>query len=260
MDTQAKLTAAQRLIKLVTGEPYGDGDVVTNYGVGYAEPGYHDDDTPWVLGNWNDKKRYDNDTQTRVTTSTAPSRLFDALERIGVQGEWSDEWTRCSHCQRIVRTSGDSYMWKPFYVNLPDGDVLCGTCALDDAWTDEVFSEYINRSDRVITWCDAAHLESLGWTRDNPREYQNGMHPGMNDKPAVILAGIQQADPTLDVVFWLDEASQFYIGFSAFTRPKQCQHDETDWADDDSNTLVCTDCGATRNPSLGPDGTEWTQR
>lgn len=223
MDMQAKLVAAQRLIKVVTGEPYGDGDTVTDVGVGYAEPGYHDDETVWALGNWNDKDRYDSETQTRVTTNTAPSRLFDALERIGVEGEWLDEWTRCDHCQRIVRTSGDSYMWKPFYVNLPDGDTLCGACALDPAWTDEVLEPYVNDSSRVITWCDESHLESLGWQRFNEREYQSGWHEGMTDKPATVAAKIKATMPEHDYVFWLDESSQFYIGFSAFTKPKAAE-------------------------------------
>lgn len=240
MDTQAKLQAAQRLITVATGEPYGDGDVVTNYGKGYAEPGYHDDETPWVLGNWNDRDKWvpapstprwrrilDNHHGKREVTSTVPGRLFDALERLGVQGEWSDEWEQCSHCRRIVRTKSDSYMWKPFYVILEnDYETLCDTCALEPDWTDEVFAPYVNNSDRVITWCDSTHLESLGWTRDNLHEYQNGLHQGMDDNPATVLAGIQQADATLDVVFWLDEASQFYIGFSAFTRPKQTEGEE----------------------------------
>lgn len=223
MDTKAKLVAAQRLIKVVTGEPYGDGKTVTDVGVGYAEPGYHDDDTVWVIGNWNDRSRYDSETQTRVTTSTVPGRLFDALERIGVQGEWLDEWTRCDHCQRIVRTSGDSYLWKPFYVDLPDLDRLCGTCALDPEWTDEVFEPYVNNASRVITWCDSAHLESLGWQRFNTDEYQNGWHEGMNDKPPLIAARIKAMMPAHDYVFWLDESSQFYIGFSVFTRPKESE-------------------------------------
>lgn len=224
MDTQAKLIAAQRLIKVVTGEPYGDDETVSDVGVGYSEPGYHDEETVWALGDWNNKSRYV-DGQ-RIETSNVPGRLFDALERIGVEGEWLDEWTRCDHCQRIVRTSGDSYMWKPFYVILTDGETLCGTCALDPDWSDEVMEPYINDSGRVITWCDESYLESLGWQRYNPDEYQSGWHEGMDDKPAAIAERINETMPNHDYVFWLDEASQFYIGFSAFTRAKQSESEE----------------------------------
>lgn len=222
MDTQAKLIAAQRLIKIVTGEPYGDGMTVTDVGVGYAEHGYHDDETVWVLGDWNDKQRYVDGEW--ITTSTLPSRLFDALERIGVEGEWSDEWYRCSDCYRIMRHEPDSYMWQPGYVIINECEPVCTDCAItmgEDALTD-----YVNDSNRVVTWCDESHLESLGWQRHNPSEYQSGWHEGMDDKPDTIMAKIQEADPTLDVVFWLDESSQFYIGFSAFTRKQEQEEDE----------------------------------
>ena len=45
--------AAGRLIKVATGEEYGDGEVVTALAIGYAEPGYGTDETVVVLGNWN---------------------------------------------------------------------------------------------------------------------------------------------------------------------------------------------------------------
>lgn len=228
MDTQAKLTAAQRLINVVCGEPYGDGDVVTDVGVGYAERGYHDDETVWVLGDWNDRARLHNDPPI---PSDAPGRLFDALERIGVEGEWHDEWTKCSNCYRIVRDEPDSHGWKPFYVVLDDGDTLCGTCALDPEWTDDCMGVYINRSDRVVTWCDESYLTDNGWTRYNQDEYQSGWHPGMDDKSATVAARITEAMPDHDYLFWLDESSQFYLGFSAFTRPKATDDDD-DWIND----------------------------
>jgi hypothetical protein len=136
-----------------------------------------------------------------------------------VEGEWSDEWHQCSDCYRIVRNSGDSYMWQPFYTMINECEPVCGDCLIKMG--DEALEDYVNNSDRVVTWCDESHLESLGWQRDNPRQYENGWHPGQDDNPATIMAGIQEADPNLDVLFWLDESSQFYIGFSAFTRKRE---------------------------------------
>lgn len=215
LDNKARFDAATRLIRAVTGEEYGDGETVTDIGVGYAEPGYHDDETVWVLGDWNDKPRYVDGN--REVTDNRPSRLFDALERIGVQGEWLDEWTQCSDCYRAVRTQGDSYGWRPFYT-VWESEITCGDCLI--GLGDDGLHEYVNDSDRAVTWCDAGHLESLGWTRYNPAQYENGLHAGMNDSPAAVLAEINEAMPEVDVLFYLDESSQFYVGFSAFTRPR----------------------------------------
>ena len=230
LDTKAKVEAAQRLIKVVTGEEHGDGITVTDFGVGYAEPGYHDNETVWVLGNWNDKSHAEElpDGGIKwITDDKTPSRLFDALERLGIEGEWLDEWTKCDHCYRIVRTNGDSYMWKRSYVDLEDGDVLCHECAVDPDFIEEVMELFINKPRNVITWCDSDKLESLGWERYNTQyQYESGFHPGQNARPETIFDEIQTEFPNKDVVFWLDEASQFYIGFSAFTKEKEQEEEE----------------------------------
>jgi len=221
VNAELKLEWAQRLINIVCGENYGDGEIVTDVGMGYAEPGYHNNNTVWVLGNWNDKARFDR-LKRRIKPDTTPSRLFDALERIGVEGEWLDEWYRCSHCYRIVRCSGDSYMWKPFYVQLEDGDVLCGECVLQPDFLPDVLQEYINNSDKAVTFCGASVLEEQGWVRynDNAR-YQAGLHPGMNDRPGSLLEMLKVSHPEHDVLFLIDETSQFYMEFSAFLKPKE---------------------------------------
>lgn len=224
MDTKAKLIAAQRLIKVVTGEENGDGMIVTDLGVGYAEPGYHDNETVWVLGDWNDRRPLDR--IGRRVRDKSPGRLFDALERLGIEGEWLDEWQKCSNCYKIVRVHGDSYMWKPFYVDLPDGDTLCGECALDPEWIDDVLEPFINCPYRRVTFCDAKVLESKGWVRYNEHPYETGWHQGMDANPENVLDEIQDKMPTVDVLFFKDEASQFYSCWSAFTKQKESEESE----------------------------------
>ena len=230
-----KLEAAQRLIQVVCGEPYGDGMTVTDVGVGYAEPGYHDDETVWVLGDWNDKSHFEElpgGGGKWITDNTAPSRLFAALERIGVQGEWSDEWQRCDHCQRIFRTSGDSYMWKPFYVDFYDDGYydysLCGECVRDPDFIEEALEGFVNHPTKVITFLDADELESFGWVRYNETPYESGFHPGQNDDARQIFKEIREQYPDRQVVFFLDEASQFYIRFSAFTNNTESEEEDGD--------------------------------
>ena len=223
-----KLEAATRLIKVACGEPYGDGITVTDVGIGYAEPGYHDEETVWALGNWNDKQhfvKFDDDSGAGewVTDDKTPSRLLKALERIGVEGEWLDEWYRCSNCYKIVRSTPDSYFWKPYYVFTEDG-VICADCAVNSGFIDYLIAEYANDPNKVITWCEKEKLEELGWELYiHDREYENGWHPGQDDKPEAILNRIQEETPGKDVIFFINENSQFYISFSAYTKDKESE-------------------------------------
>ena len=217
-----------RLIKVVCGEPYGDGTTVTDIGIGYAEPGYHDHNTVWVLGDWNPKQHFEsfNDGSGAgrwITDNDTPERLFKALERIGVECEWSDEWGRCSHCQRIIRTSGDSYMWKPHYVLFEDGDYLCLDCAMDPDFVEDVLELFVNHSNRIVTVYDEEFLTERGWVRYNEHPYERGMHPGMNADPTAIRKEVEEELPNHDYLFYLDEPSQFYIRFSVFTREKETE-------------------------------------
>ena len=203
---------ARRLILAATGEEYGDGYVVTDIGVGYAEPGYHDNETVWVLGNWNGT------TLEGPKSNTMPLRLFDALERIGVECEWYDVWEQCDNCHRLVRTQPDSYSWKPSYVWNGYG-YTCHECALENIGA--YLDDYIDNADRALTWCEGTDITPLGfvkWEPGDEHDYESGWHPGQDDDPATIMAGIHQAHPDAEVVFMLDYNGQFDCGFSAWVR------------------------------------------
>lgn len=216
------LTVADKVARLVnyaTGDPYGDGEVVTNVLGGYAEPGYGSplsDEVVIVLGNWNDKDRYVNGK--REIVSDVPSRLARSLERVGAEIEWLDEWTECQGCYRAVRTQPDSYSWRSSYAEC-DGAILCRDCLRE--CEEDALSEYVNNPLRCVTWCDPAHVESFGyvkWEPSDPHTYESGWHPGQTDTPEPILDEIHAAHPDAEVVFFLDESSQFYIRFSAYYR------------------------------------------
>lgn len=225
--------SAQRLIKAATGEIYGDGEIVMDIGKGYAEPGYHYNEKIWVLGNWNNKSRFDNLENKWIDTDTMPSRLNKALERIGVECEWYDEWGQCEHCEMIFRISGDSYFWQPYFVRLEDGDYLCGDCANDPDFIEDVLFEFVNNPDKATTFIEESRLVELGWTRYNKEQWENGWHPHQTDNPVSIKEQINKEMPNHDVLFYIDENSQFYLGFSAFTKPAPGHEDmarqETDY-------------------------------
>lgn len=214
-----KLEAAMRLVNAACGEPYGDGELVTDIGVGYAS-GYSD--TVWVLGNWNPKRFPRNGEPPLTKEENIGPRLFDALERIGVEGEWLDEWQRCDNCQKLIRTEPDSYSWQPEYVHLEDGETLCATCAVDENWIADVLESFINNPDRVVTFMSETQLAQLDWERVNDHPFENGWHPGQTDNPREILRNVQREFGSRDVLFLLDEASQFFIRFSVFVKERTC--------------------------------------
>lgn len=97
------------------------------YSEGYAEPGYDGDVV--ALGNWNACSRYNRETQRSEDIDGMPARLGEALEKLGVAIEWSDEWTTCDECGKLVRTSPDSYSWTPSYKIDDDScETLCHEC------------------------------------------------------------------------------------------------------------------------------------
>ena len=214
---------ASRLVEIATGEPYGDGYVVTDIIDGYASPRYGSADATIVLGNWN-TKRYAREGDAPLTKDeTMPARLARVLERAGAEVEWLDEWTSCSECYRAIRTEPDSYGWKPEYAWLGDCDIVCSACLLEDVAGSIDAGDYVNNPDKAITWADGATLEREGWTQwapDDPRQYESGWHPGQDDNPREILASILAADEDAEVVFLIDSTGQFDIRFSAYTRDR----------------------------------------
>lgn len=218
-----------RLIRAAYGEDwYGTyPTVVANVLIGYAEPGYGTDETIVVLGDWNDNVRHDTESRRMVPKSgnrladMKPSRLGNALENIpGVEIEWLDEWAECSECYRAIRTEADSYSWQPSYLFTEDGYV-CHDCAKKDI--NAYLQDYINDSDKAVTWLDSSELSTAGWTQweeSDPHTYESGWYPGQTDNPADILASIQQETDS-DVVFLIDSVGQFDMRFSAYTRDQE---------------------------------------
>ncbi len=217
---------ASRLVEIATGEPYGDGYVVTNIIVGYADsdaaPYGAGEDAVIVLGDWNTKRYARGDDAPLTKDETMPARLARALERAGVQCEWLDEWTRCDECYRAIRTKPTSYGWIPQYAWIGD-DIVCRECLLSDIGGAVDAGDYVNNPRNAITWCSDAELEAAGWTQwapGNPREYENGWHPGQDDDPRDVLAEILANDPDAEVLFLISDVGQFDLRFVAMTRDR----------------------------------------
>lgn len=223
-DNATKMRWAQRLIQAATGEEYGDGLVVTDFGVGIAEPGYGDESTPWALGNWNPKRFRSGDEPPLTNEESLPSRLCDALERIGVEAHWLDEWIQCTECQCIVRNQPDSYGWLPYYLEAVETcDIVCLDCVPDDANEfNDLLTEfdYIDNPTRALMdRITADQLISAGWEKHNG-EYANGWHPGQDDDPREINTAIRAENSDVQVLFRVSGKGQFDMHFEAWTRPQ----------------------------------------
>lgn len=216
------LSKVRRMLQLTFGDEYGDGKTVTDVIVGYAEPGYGSclgDEAPViVLGNWNPKRFCHEGEPPLTPAESLPARLAESLERLGAEIEWLDEWDSCGECSRAIRTEPDSYSWKRSYLETDNGRV-CHDCAIEAG--EDMLTDYVNDPYRMVTWCEANHVEQYGyvkWEPGEPRTFENGWHPGQDTDPSKILDEITGKYPDVEVIFFLDESSQFYVTFSAYVR------------------------------------------
>lgn len=225
---------ARLLIKVATGEEYGDGYIVTDIASDYAEPSYTltSADGIVVYGNWNPKRFPSIDEAPLTKSESLPLRLAEALEGIGADIEWCDEWTTCSDCYKAMRTEPDSYGWT-MYGAFWDIGYVCADCLkehLADFIEDE---DYINNSSKCLMPMFKSDLEALGfvrWEAGNEHTYESGWHPGQDDNPKDILASILEGkdEDKVQVVFLLNSVGQFDMRFSAYVKVEDDNGKDTD--------------------------------
>lgn len=168
-----------------------------DYAKEYAEPGYTNPARGVLFANWNH----------------LPRGLDTILERAGYAIEWSDEWSMCDSCQRAVRTSADSYSWRRSYY-IPDDEcsIICEECAHKDL--DDYEAYLLNDAHRADTF--DVDWSARGFVRHNPDyHYQNGWHPGQNDKPTEI---VKHLAPNVDWLFAIPSVGQFDVSFDLWIR------------------------------------------
>lgn len=218
---------ARILVKAACGEEWGDGYTVMDIASDYAEPSYRltSEDGAVVLGNWNPKRfpsrNEDGEVIDPLTKEeNMPERLASALEKIGADIEWFDEWVRCGECCKVFRSQPDSYSWT-MHGAWWECDYYCVDCIrehLEDFITDE---DFINNAQKCLMpdLKDALiGLDYVQWEESNPHYFESDWHPGQDDNPADVLASIKEHNKNLDVVFVLLGSGQFDIRWAAFTK------------------------------------------
>lgn len=169
---------------------------------GKSEPGY--DDKPTILADWNN----------------TPDKLFNLLERSGYECDWLDEWVACSNCNKLMRTSPNSYYWLPAYHATDDGDIYCLDCM--DA--SDYYAELHNRHRKAATLlvADKYPPSEYGYTLIESG-YENGWYPGQNANPATILKELREKDPQGVFIFVMDGRGQFDVEFSVYRKDTETE-------------------------------------
>ena len=167
-----------------------------------------------VAQSWEDIERAEKEIVELGLVNDVPEtpRHGELLEK-GFDLVFSDEYTSCSGCGKLLRTTPRYYGDLPEYI-INDGEILCGSCYNDD----EIIDLALNNSNTAVNARQLKHtLESHGFKlfRGN---LESGFHPGQTDNPQDISKEIERSYPTADWLFCIDGAGQFDISFSAWYR------------------------------------------
>lgn len=206
MDIETLIDAALKSAKTLAGK-YQVEAVQVN-GSGYAEPGYKARG-PVALGNWNDISER-NDKSEYTVVDDVMSKLGKDLEAAGAELEWSDEWSECGECNKLVRTQPDCYGWIPSWAVTVDHEVRCHECLRKDP--QEYLESLEGNLSNAVTF--DLNLHKAGYRR-LPLDLENGWYGGQADDPKVIGKSLRDLR-VKRFLFKIDDKGQFDMKFSVW--------------------------------------------
>lgn len=116
--------------------------VQTNIQWGNYATGESTSEKPALFGNWNEKESpmelLNAIKELNPEFERNSREILDALQDL-FELEWADEWASCSECGNFIRTSPNSYSYRPLF-QIGDGEILC----LDCLNYDEILEDCIN--------------------------------------------------------------------------------------------------------------------
>lgn len=189
---------------------------------GYAEPGYSGEIV--ATGNWNEISKYIPENKDsfgagtsgyHATVDDTPKRLLNLFEKMGIEVEWSDEWSTCSHCNKLVRTQADSYHWTPSFV-IGDGEISCVECLKENAAEHlESLEDDYNTLNQISQIDPAKYGYKLA-----EQGFESGWHPGQNANPKAIAEELR-AKGVYRFLFNQDATGQFDMQFSVWVHESE---------------------------------------
>lgn len=201
---------------------------------GYAEPGYDDNIGIVATGNWNEVTSYDYQTQTTTILSDLPKRISEMYEKMGIECEWSDEWSNCSQCGKLIRTQADSYSWtRSYHFSEHSCEITCIDCLEEDP--ESYLSELEDNPD-VANTMKSIDPSEYGYVCLNDESYQSGWYPGQHDDPHKIAKELSDKGVTR-YLFNIDSTGQFDTHWSVYVHK-----DEVDLLNSEDDEYFAPDC------------------
>lgn len=137
------------------------------------------------------------------------------IESIYNSDSWGfgDEYSTCSNCNGIIKTSPDYYGSPIQYMSF-ECAILCRECLT----IEEILPEYVNNPLKCVpsNLFNEYDFEIEGFKKLNEESYERGLHPGQNDDPKTIIKEFEKQ--YTEIIFLLTETSQFYIKFDVMGR------------------------------------------
>ena len=178
---------------------------------GFAEPGYTQPKRGVAMGNWNTGTKYNQETREFDVLDDTVNVLGFLLENMGCDCVFDDEYTACSNCYKLIRTSPDSYGWEPSFLQVND-DIVCHDCL-----TPSDMEEWLESSadgKNVLVNTGIIQPEDFGYEQVTER-LANGFYGGQDDDPRVIIKSMK-AKGIKRFIFVSDGVGQFDVRFSVW--------------------------------------------
>lgn len=137
--------------------------------------------------------------------------LMQAFEEKFGEFGFSDEYDFCGACGKIIKTSPDSYSWQPDFILTDDGYIHVDCINLDD-----VLESHKNHEKALPPQLQQRAIDQGLLIEISDITFENGLHPGMNDDPKIIIRTFKRA--RIDVWFNV-QPSQFYVEFTVLVQP-----------------------------------------
>jgi len=164
---------------------------------------------------------------------TVPDGLIE-LEDICDWG-FSDEYSTCCECEKVIRTSADCYTWTPDYWDSGDG-YICGDCVREDP--DDYLEDRVEKGLKgKLVSCNLVDPGEYGFELI-ASDLEHGLHEHQSDDPREIAKWA--AEHGLEVVF-VTRSSQFYQSFDVWMR-----QEGGDWVSDVKEVLFKSETSCLR--------------
>lgn len=120
---------------------------------------------------------------------------------------FDDEYSKCSGCGKILRTSPDSYQWKPDWAIVNDCEMLCFDCIDPEDYLKEIENNP-KTANQVLT---EEQILEAGYAKIG--NYEDGWYDA-HDNPETIYEAYK--DKYESIVFTITQHEQFTMFFSAY--------------------------------------------